>query len=340
VTRALVGVVLVAAGPSVYAETVRREVLMQGTRYQTGEWIKTGEQPGPVVMVIGGVHGDEPGGYMAADRLVKWRITKGTLAVIPEAHKEAIRRKVRGYPGNMNRMLPGDPHGDDMHRLAYAIWSQIKAVHPGLLVTLHESRGFHAEDSSAFGQTLTHDFAVINPLMQRAIARANPDIGPERDHFRIYIYPVETCPTYVAWERLRIPATSIETAKPLPLEQRIEYQLMMLMGFFDEVGLGYQPIGLPRLSTTTRPPGTDLDTYAAQVTGEKRVPKTSGRQAGPSPESAPRAAPVPSGLAQAGEPARSHRPWLALCGGALVGVLVAAAFICLFGRRLRRRSRA
>jgi hypothetical protein len=37
-----------------------------------------------------------------------------------------------------------------------------------------------------------------------------------------------------------VPATSIETAKPLPLKTRIGYQLAALRGFFDEWELGYK----------------------------------------------------------------------------------------------------
>ena len=269
-----------AAGGPAPAEVVRHDLIMPGTASETDEWVKTGPEPGPVIVVIGGLHGDEVAGYKAADKLREWTITRGKLVLIPEAHKQAIRRHVRAYPGDMNAMFPGDPDGTDMERLAHAIWEKIKEAQPGLLITLHESRGFRARDPHRYGQTLTHDFDVINPLVRRAIARVNPSISPSLHQFRIFVKPIPTCPTYNAWKWLRIPATSIETARPLPLDQRIRYQLMMLMGLFDEVGLGYEQSDVPRLPSAARPAGTDLSTYVSEVTHEQTSDVKPGEQSG------------------------------------------------------------
>jgi hypothetical protein len=57
--------------------------------------------------------------------------------------------------------------------------------------------------------------------------------------FLQFVDPFPTCPTYVAWKYLRVPAASIETARPLTLSTRINYQLAAVRGFFDEFGLGY-----------------------------------------------------------------------------------------------------
>ncbi|MBP7559855.1 MAG: succinylglutamate desuccinylase/aspartoacylase family protein [Armatimonadetes bacterium] len=338
ITASAAPIFLCAMGVAAYAETERHESVMPGTIYETDQWTKAGELPGPVVMVIGGCHGNEIAGYMAANELRRWTITRGTLVLIPEAHKEAIRRNVRAYPGNMNMMFPGDPNGDDMHRLASAIWSKIKAAKPGLLVTLHESLGFHAENHESYGQTLTHDFSIINPMMDRAIARTNADIPEGRDRFRIYIYPLETCPTYTAWEFLDLPATSIETSMELPLGHRIRYQLMMLMGFFDEVGLGYEPVGLPRLSTAAKPPGTNLGTYVDDLLGRAhrtaRSPQDSGRKPPTKPTPVPKATALPAPPPSA-DPGPANTVWKALLAGGCGAVLIGGALIMLDQRRAR-----
>jgi predicted deacylase len=80
-------------------------LLMAGTRYQTAYFIKTGEQPGPTIVVIGGLHGDEPAGYLAARELKKWKILSGKLVLVPDSNIEAIRRNVRFYGRNMNRLF-------------------------------------------------------------------------------------------------------------------------------------------------------------------------------------------------------------------------------------------
>jgi hypothetical protein len=235
-----------AAGPG-SCETVRTGTLMSKTPYATTYYVKSSGVPGPVVVVIGGLHGNEAAGYLAARKLVHWTITRGTLVVLPDAHKEAIRRNVRAYPANMNNMFPGKANGDAMERLAYEIFEMIRAQHPQLLVTLHESIQFHSVAPKRYGQTLCYDFPRITPLMRRVLARVNPDIKPHLHKFMVFVEPHPTCPTYQSWVKLHVPATSIETCREVPLPLRITYQLMTLEAFFDEVGLGYEQHDVARL---------------------------------------------------------------------------------------------
>jgi hypothetical protein len=253
---------LVAAATGVSAEQVARHVLMGGTPYETSCHVKYGDDPwGPKICVIGGLHGNETAGWVAAERLLNWRITRGVLIVLPRAHQEAIRRNARGYPGNMNAMFPGDSQGDAMHRLAAEIWRIVDYYRPSLLLTLHESRGYHKRDPTSYGYTLCHDFSLLDPLMQRCIDRANPDLPDALHRFEIFVEAHPTCPTYCAWRKLRIPATSIETCLEDRLDLRVRHQLMMCMGFFDEARLGYAQADVPSLSTAGQPSHTALEVW-------------------------------------------------------------------------------
>ena len=222
---------------SATAETLQSGVLMKGTRYQTPYFIKTGELSGPTVVVLGGLHGDEKAGYLAARELKKWSVTRGKLVLLPDAHIEAIRRGARAYPRNMNALFPGKRTGDAMEKLAFEIWELMKKSRPDLLLTLHESRGFHADDPKRYGQTFTYDFAELKPRFERVASRVNARISPPKHRFLQFVAPFPSCPTYLSWKYLKVPATSIETARPLPLALRVRYQLTALRGFFDEFGL-------------------------------------------------------------------------------------------------------
>lgn len=224
------------------AEATPAGHVMQGTPHQTAYYVSQGG-PGPTVFIIGGCHGDEPAGFLAADKMVNWKMTTGTLVLIPHAHVSAIDRKTRGYPGNMNRMFPGKADGDKMQQLAFQTWSLIKQYQPDLLVTLHESRGFHSEEPTAFGQTLTYDFQALRAQFDPLIVQANKQIKNKAHHFSTYIYPVETCPTYCAYKLLGIPSTSIETCKKLQLETRIQYQLLMSRVLMKSAGLQWEEPG-------------------------------------------------------------------------------------------------
>ncbi len=222
------------------AETLQTGNLMAGTRYQTPFFIKTGVESGPTVVVIGGLHGDEKAGYLAARELKKWTVTRGKLVLVPDAHIEAIRRDVRAYPRNMNRLFPGKKDGDAMEKLAFEIWQLIVKSKPDLVLTLHESRGFHVDDITRYGQTFTYDFAELKPRFEKIAARVNAKIAPRKHQFLQFVAPFPTCPTFVTWKYLKVPAASVETARPLPLKTRIAYQLAAVRGFFDEFGLEYQ----------------------------------------------------------------------------------------------------
>src|SRR5512146_2242365 len=56
--------------PFVVAEGEQQRAMMAGTPQETPLYIFGSGKPGPVLMILGGVHGNEPGGWMAADRLV------------------------------------------------------------------------------------------------------------------------------------------------------------------------------------------------------------------------------------------------------------------------------
>ena len=67
-----------------------------------------------VLLVIGGIQGDEPGGFNAASLLVThYKITKGRVWVVPNLNFLSIVERSRGPYGDMNRkfadLSPKDP---------------------------------------------------------------------------------------------------------------------------------------------------------------------------------------------------------------------------------------
>jgi hypothetical protein len=126
-----------------------------------------------------------------------------------------------------------------MQQVAYALWKLTRNSKPQLVLTLHESCDFHADNATRYGQTFTYDFPELTPQFDAVANRVNAKIATRHNHFLQFVKPFPTCPTYVTWKYLHVPATSIETAKPLPLPNRISYQLAALRGFFDTFGLKY-----------------------------------------------------------------------------------------------------
>ncbi|MBA4396106.1 MAG: hypothetical protein C0394_01760, partial [Syntrophus sp. (in: bacteria)] len=77
---------------------------------QTGQEVTvhfiSGQEKGPTLLIFGGIHGDEPAGYLAAERFTHINIRKGNLIVAPRLNAVAIANKKRqGLGGDMNRLF-------------------------------------------------------------------------------------------------------------------------------------------------------------------------------------------------------------------------------------------
>ena len=85
---------------------------------------------GPTVLVIGGVHGDEPEGQVAAlelARSLRPEQVRGRVIVIPCASPEASRAYTRLWPSgaNLNRSFPGSPDGSADEQLAHYLSTKL-----------------------------------------------------------------------------------------------------------------------------------------------------------------------------------------------------------------------
>lgn len=84
----------------------------------------TGQKPGKTVVVIGGTHGDEYEGPVAAKRIIhdlSPEHISGRVIVIPVLNVPAFQHAQRESPldgGNMNRAFPGDAQGTITYRMA------------------------------------------------------------------------------------------------------------------------------------------------------------------------------------------------------------------------------
>lgn len=98
--------------------------------------------PGPTLLVLGGVHGNEVGGVLAAGRLVDadLGLRAGRLIVVPLAHEAAYDADTRTGPaddGNLARVFPGAADGTPTEVVAALLTGLIAEA--DALVDLHTS---------------------------------------------------------------------------------------------------------------------------------------------------------------------------------------------------------
>ena len=164
---------------------------LPGTPWETPITINRSGRHGPGVMVLGGVHGNEPGGWTAAGAIADWMPDRGLTVVIPRANVVATRIIERTLPelGDLNRFYPGEPpeslNAFPMQRMAYSIIELAREFEVGLLLDLHESWGFFNErtqDGTAFlGQTVTNGAAVNQSSRIEAIVTEVNELVSDRE---------------------------------------------------------------------------------------------------------------------------------------------------------------
>jgi len=97
---------------------------------------------GPNIVIIAGVHGNEPAGQQAAQHIVdNFDFTKGRFLIIPQSNPVATAANTREIDGeNLNRMFPGSQTGNTAQRIAAVITEVIRGFGPCAIIDLHEAR--------------------------------------------------------------------------------------------------------------------------------------------------------------------------------------------------------
>ncbi|QLG62681.1 succinylglutamate desuccinylase/aspartoacylase family protein [Halorarum salinum] len=127
--------------------------LASGTEHATPVYVNDAEADGPTALVVGGMHGDERPGYLAAERLRSRVPAAGTLVVLPRANRVAIERGTRaGEGGDLNRQFPAGSSPET--GLADEIWDLVERRDPDVVVDLHRSLGIYGRHHASVGQAV------------------------------------------------------------------------------------------------------------------------------------------------------------------------------------------
>jgi len=167
--------------PSAAAETLTSGWIDLGGGTLTPYYRRETGVPGPLVLITGGVHGNEPAGAAAADQIRTWPIARGTLVVIPFAAPQALAAGTREIPeeGDLNRNFPGrdDQITATKGPTATALWQFVREQPPQWLFDLHEGSGFSAVDPNSVGSSIIHmNEPVTNAQVTRMLAAVNATI--------------------------------------------------------------------------------------------------------------------------------------------------------------------
>lgn len=218
-----------------------------------------GSKPGKTLLIIGGIQGDEPGGFLAADFYVDFLLEQGNLIVVPRANFPSIMRNERKINQDMNRKFLDDNISNYEMKVVRVLKRLI--CESDCFLNLHEGSGIYSStwqsdqrNPKRFGQSIiaddvmlqTRDLETVIDLEKMAktvIEKINRHIqdGAYHFHFNNHRTAHADSPhkeqlksaTFYAYQVCKVPAFGVETAKSLPLEQKVKQHIFAINGFME-----------------------------------------------------------------------------------------------------------
>ena len=246
-------------------------IFWKGTPQELEVFRIYGRNPGPTALIVGGIHGNEPGGYLGADLYSDVSLKTGNLIVVPRSNFRAVILDKRGDSGDMNRKFGEELPGD----LELNVVNTLKSLmaESDLFLHLHDGSGFYRprwEDRTAnhykLGQSIIVDTDVyiretdgraldLKTPAEEVIARLNKEISEPL--YKFHLFNMDTVQadtrhpeqrmsaTYYALTQLGVPAFCIEVSKELPsLEMKVRQHVIAVNAFLDIFGIELEYPGI------------------------------------------------------------------------------------------------
>lgn len=211
------------------------QTFFTGTQYATRVHFLHGKEPGPTILVQGGIQGDEYCGYLTAQLLTQAKVKRGTLIIVPRANPPSVHNRKREVNVDMNRRFDrdyGEFYEDSLARLVRHLTDQSQGV-----IHLHEGSGFYnpvrlddLHGPQRYGQSIVIDADTcgefpLGRVARKVIATLNDGLKPEKYRFKLFNQDTfndrsqyleqRRSLTYYAMSRRHIPALDVEVSKNL-----------------------------------------------------------------------------------------------------------------------------
>ena len=255
-------------------------VYFPNTAYELNIYKIYGKQPGKTLMLIGGIQGNEPGGFLSADLYADMRLEKGNLIVVPRANFYSIILNQRGPHGDMNRKFTHEEISESMEDKIVTILKKLISQSDYLL-NLHDGSGYYYpsyvnkwRNPMLFGQSIIADceqyqdpgtgrMMKLGKMAKEIVKEVNQYITNQlyQFHFMNTRTGDQDSPhieqrrsaTYYALTKHHIPAFGVETSKFLPsVDLKVEYHNLVINAFMKRFGIIPQSPGLVLDSPTLK----------------------------------------------------------------------------------------
>jgi succinylglutamate desuccinylase len=241
--RKLTFALLVAASLAYATPELR---IAAGTRFETSLSERTGPEPGPTVLVVGGIHGNEPAPPHAVRALERVQVRRGRLLLVAEANRQALATRSRFTPGDrfvdLNRSFPIASQPAPRGVLATALWRVLERNAPDWVIDVHEGYDFHSRNSKSVGSSVTYvphaRVGVCSGRLARQLVDGiNSTIDDPAKKFVLLAPGPEGSFARSATEARGIPSLVLETTRGQPLELRVSQHEALLGQALERIGL-------------------------------------------------------------------------------------------------------
>ncbi|SHN49245.1 M99 family carboxypeptidase catalytic domain-containing protein [Desulfovibrio litoralis] len=217
----------------------------------------------PTVLIVGGIQGDEPGGFSAASLLVtNYTITKGEVWVVPSLNFNSMVTRNRGTLGDMNRKFAYISKDDPDKEIIQHIKVLIEQPEVSLVLNLHDGSGFyrpqHEDDLHSpkrWGQSLIIDNTIMKDSSHKVdLEKLGSEVLSEvnkrlvKPEHRLYLHntrtpagnkEMEKTLSYYAYLKGK-PAFGLEASKEFSTEYRAYYHLLMIEAFLKQYNVEFK----------------------------------------------------------------------------------------------------
>jgi predicted deacylase len=153
---------LLLPGLTQAATAARSGVLGEGSAWETRWNVVESGRPGATVLVVGGIHGNEPAGSHAAEQIRHWPIVRGRLVILPRANQLGLEASMRWPPPyrndrdrrDLNRNFPTSDKATASTPLGKAMWSFVQEHRPDWILDLQEGFDFHISNRKSVGSSI------------------------------------------------------------------------------------------------------------------------------------------------------------------------------------------
>jgi hypothetical protein len=207
------------------------------------------------LLIIGGIHGDEPGGYFAPAFLEKYyKIKSGNLWIIPNLNVDSIMANNRGIYGDMNRKFSVIDKNDEDLKSVNKIKELILEKNVHLILNLHDGYGFYRNkyenaifNPNSWGQATIIDQEKIDDKfgnLDEIASKVNSNLNHDGLFKDFHSFGVKNTQTKFKDEQMQLsltyfavinnkPAFAIETSKNITdLTYKVIYLLKMNLYHF------------------------------------------------------------------------------------------------------------